>query len=366
MGCPWPKSYTFGKGQRIVKKSPSVIRRITGFLKEPRHNIDAAPLPALEEDVRYVRSALLATKMTHIYPSPSHCLENSKLSRFITSSFNIFRPPFAAWTFAALKHSKIVHCMVGFKDFPANYEGEYILTRLGGVLSHVNILAIYCVGEEHGASVLNWVNMFPQLGTLSFPDTYPLGFNHNTVKISLPSLRRLEGSTELMGMLFADEDRVHLPKLNQVVITQYGLDLTVLACSFPKTREMVSRRLSTISQQPTCKLLLALRPTKSQIAGLHLDLREGRMPKVKDIDNSEGFREVSTLKITLPAATRDDIFLGIFDPDVMAIITLFPDISSLILVPTDVHLNRPLLRSEQGQMQKFQKRCPQLSAVTIY
>ena len=94
-------------------------------------------------------------------------------------------------------------------------------------------------------------------------------------------------------------------------------------------------------------------------------LREGKRPKLKDIDLSEGFEGVSPLELSLPG-TREDVKVGIYDNDIMALLTLFPDVASLILCSTEWYLKRAALPLDREQLKKFRQRCPKLYSLVVY
>ncbi|KAF6759797.1 hypothetical protein DFP72DRAFT_884265 [Ephemerocybe angulata] len=362
--CPWTHQFIFKRGLKNPG-NPSTWRQLKGYLRSSKDVSDASKPKAkpTEEDLRYVRSTRMA-KMFHIYPSPSEVLDGSKLVRFDSASCHIFRPPFAAWTFAALQASQIEHFTVGFKDLPSDIEeSQYILNKLAAVLPEVILLTIYSVANSTQAlDILAWTNSFLKLGTLSLPLTFPTDMDGDKINISLPELWRLECSPDLLGVLFAEEGRVELPKLNSVAITHYGLSLQVLAECIPKAREMINRRTPDGS---SCFLFVALRLAVWQLLKIPAELREGKRPTLKSIDISKGFEGVSPLEVSLPG-TREDVRLGIYDNDIMAILTLFPDVESLILSSTEWYLKRPPMKLDRLQMKRFRKRSPKLTSLVAY
>ncbi|KAJ2924635.1 hypothetical protein H1R20_g12468, partial [Candolleomyces eurysporus] len=247
------------------------------------------------------------------------------------------------------------------KDLPANEGSQYILDRLAAVVPNIILLTIYSIVDEQVYDILSWIGKFPKLGTLSLPLNFPTELEAHKIDLHLPELWRFECASELLPVLFEEECRVDFPKLNSVAITHYGFDIALLAESIPRAREMIRKKSGT-----DCLLFLALRLTADHLQSkVTPAMRDGVRPTHKTLDFSKGFEGVSPLELSLPG-TREDIRLGILDNDIMGILTLFPDVFSLILSSTEWYLKRPAQYLEPEHVKKFRKRCPPLNSLVVY
>jgi hypothetical protein len=364
--CEFGLAYKFRREAKDPTAQNSILRRFKGGIMRSGKEDQSTTKPALmEEDLHYFNPARRSSRgrVAHILPSPSALLQASKLTRFEAASTNLFQPPFSAWAFSALQASKIEHFAVGFRDLTQDEdEKDYILARIAASLSEVIILTIFSVPESHAHRILTWINAFPKVGTLSLPLNFPTELSPEKIDLHLPELWRLELAPELLNVLFSKDSRIDLPKLNSVAITHHGLNVPLLAETIPKARELITSRTPEGSD---CLLFVALRLNNYHLMTISQALREGKRPKTKEVDLSSGFEGVSPLELSLPG-TREDVKVGIYDNDIMALLTLFPDVASLILCSTEWYLKRAALPLDREQLKKFRQRCPKLYSLVVY
>ncbi|KAJ2917411.1 hypothetical protein MD484_g3002, partial [Candolleomyces efflorescens] len=354
---PLGEQYSF---KRSDKHPHGILNQFKGYFK------DGTPAKSklLEEEIRYSRNTLLASRMVHILPSPQSLELATKLTRLDTGSINLFRPPFSSWILPILQASRVTHLSIGMKDLPADKEeSQYVLDRLAAAVPNIILLTIYNVANHQVYDILSWIGKFSKLGTLSLPLNFPTKLELGKIDLHLPELWRFECASNLLPVLFQEECQVNFPKLNSVAITHHGFDIATLAESIPSAREMVRKKSGGAVE---CLLFLALRLTTHELQSkVTQALRDGVRPTHKSIDFSKGFEGVSPLELSLPG-TREDIRLGIYDNDIMGILTLSPDVFSLILSSTEWYLKRPAMYLEREHVKKFRKRSPTLHSLVVY